>query len=68
MRQRIINVLYLLFGPLAAWLFHNVPLGRLAPWVFGVAIGMVPHSMKDIRKEVERDREKMQGHGESVRD
>lgn len=25
------------------WLLDNVPLGRLAPWVFGLAIGRKPH-------------------------
>ena len=25
------------------WLVWNVPLGRLAPWVMGLAVGRLPH-------------------------
>ncbi len=25
------------------WLVWNVPLGRLAPWVMGLAMGRMPH-------------------------
>lgn len=28
------------------WLFDNVPLGPLAPWVFGLAIGRWPREQK----------------------
>lgn len=28
------------------WLVDNVPLGRAAPWVFGLAIGRWPRRMK----------------------
>lgn len=28
------------------WLVDNVPLGRLAPWVFGLALGRVPLRVK----------------------
>ena len=28
------------------WLVLNVPLGRLAPWVFGLAIGRRPRKVK----------------------
>lgn len=28
------------------WLVDNVPLGRLAPWVFGLAIGRLPRRVK----------------------
>lgn len=28
------------------WLIHNVPLGPLAPWVFGLAIGRMPRRVK----------------------
>lgn len=27
------------------WLIDNVPLGRLAAWAFGLAIGRVPRSV-----------------------
>lgn len=30
----------------AAWLVDNVPLGRLVPYVFGLAIGRWPHLVK----------------------
>jgi hypothetical protein len=29
------------------WLIDNVPLGRLAPYVFGLAIGKMPKKVKD---------------------
>ena len=29
------------------WLIDNVPMGRLAPWVFGLAIGRVPHRIDE---------------------
>jgi len=25
------------------WLVWNIPLGRIAPWLFGLAIGRMPH-------------------------
>ena len=28
------------------WLVWNVPLGKLAPWVFGLAIGAKPEKAK----------------------
>lgn len=28
------------------WLVWNVPLGKLAPWVFGLAIGAKPEKVK----------------------
>lgn len=28
------------------WLLDNVPLGRLAPWVMGLALGRVPRQAK----------------------
>lgn len=28
------------------WIFNNVPLGPLAPWVFGLAIGRRPRRVK----------------------
>ena len=28
------------------WLVWNVPLGRAAPWVFGLAIGRMPHRLE----------------------
>ena len=28
------------------WLVHNVPLGRLAPYIFGLAIGRMPKRKK----------------------
>lgn len=28
------------------WLLDNVPLGRAAPWVFGLAIGRWPRRVK----------------------
>lgn len=28
------------------WLIDNVPLGRLASWVFGLAIGSMPRRVK----------------------
>ena len=28
------------------WLVWNVPLGKLAPWVFGLAIGEKPEKVK----------------------
>lgn len=38
---------------LAMWLFDNVYLGRLAPWVFGFAINRMPH--KITRRENGRE-------------
>lgn len=29
------------------WLVDNVPMGRLAPWVFGLAMGRWPRRVKD---------------------
>lgn len=28
------------------WLIDNVPMGRLAPWVFGLAMGRWPRKVK----------------------
>lgn len=28
------------------WLIDNVPLGPIAPWVFGLAIGRMPRRVK----------------------
>lgn len=28
------------------WLVNNVPLGPLAPWVFGLAIGRMPRRVR----------------------
>lgn len=28
------------------WLVFNVPLGRAAPWVFGLALGRWPHRVR----------------------
>ena len=28
------------------WLVWNVPLGKAAPWVFGLAIGRRPHKIR----------------------
>ena len=28
------------------WLVWNVPLGRVAPWVFGLAIGRMPYRLE----------------------
>lgn len=31
------------------WIFDNIPLGRLAPYVFGLAIGRKPHRIKTTK-------------------
>jgi len=31
------------------WVFNNIPLGRLAPWVFGLAIGRRPRKIKSMQ-------------------
>lgn len=36
-----------MFSSFLFWLIDNVPMGRLAPYVFGLAIGRVPHRKKD---------------------
>jgi len=36
-----------MISKLALWLIFNVYLGRLAPWVFGLALGRWPHRAKD---------------------
>ena len=28
------------------WMVWNVPMGRLAPWVLGLAMGRVPHKVE----------------------
>jgi len=33
------------------WIIHNIPLGKLAPWVFGLAIGRKPHRIKETKNE-----------------
>ena len=30
----------------AMWIVWNVPIGRLAPWLFGFAMGSKPHKVK----------------------
>ena len=32
---------------LLLWLACNIPLGSLAPWVFGLAIGRRPHKAEE---------------------
>jgi hypothetical protein len=32
------------------WLVENVPLGRAAPWVLGLALGSVPHRVVPLRR------------------
>jgi hypothetical protein len=32
------------------WLVWNVPLGPLAPWIFGLAMGRMPHK-KEARAD-----------------
>ena len=32
----------------AMWLVNNVYLGRLAPYVFGFAVGRMPKKIKDL--------------------
>jgi len=33
------------------WIVHNIPLGRLGPWVFGLAIGRKPHRVVKKKEE-----------------
>lgn len=39
---------------LAFWLLDNIPLGRLAPWVFGIAIGRKPVKVSGKSKQEEK--------------
>lgn len=32
---------------IAMWLFDNVSLGKLTPYVFGLAIGRMPHRINE---------------------
>jgi hypothetical protein len=34
------------------WLIDNVPMGRLAPYVFGLAIGRWPHKVKKTSNKI----------------
>ncbi|MBQ0112239.1 MAG: hypothetical protein KBT03_03825 [Bacteroidales bacterium] len=36
---------------LAWWIFDNIPLGKLAPWYFGLLIGRMPHKIYDVENE-----------------
>lgn len=38
---------------LAMWLVWNVPMGRLAPWVLGFAMGRRPHRVDSAPEHVE---------------
>lgn len=42
------------------WIIHNIPLGRLAPWVVGLAIGRRPHRIPD-REIGYSDRRRLEG-------
>jgi len=42
------------------WLVFNVPLGRLAPWVLGLALGRKPHQVK-YAEDTPRGREASRG-------
>ena len=49
-----------LFSKFLFWLVDNVPLGRLAPYVFGLAIGRMPTKTKEIDTTID-DIEKRNG-------
>ncbi len=35
------------------WFVFNVPLGKSAPWIFGLAMGRMPHKVKNSQSKEE---------------
>lgn len=48
------------------WLIDNVPMGRFAPWVFGLAIGRWPHRVTTTRPQPEPEYVVFQGFDDRI--